>query len=62
MPLEQVSALLGHSQIETTRSFYASPSLEQMKAAVEKGSSKEPVQQPEWSGHTEDIKRKFGLV
>lgn len=62
VPLEQVSALLGHSQIETTRSFYASPSLEQMKAAVEKGSSKEPVQQPEWSGHTEDIKRKFGLV
>ena len=34
----------------------------QMKAAVEKGSSKEPVQQPEWSGHTEDIKKKFGLV
>ncbi len=62
VPLEQVSALLGHSQIETTRSYYASPSPEQMKAAVEKGSSKEPDQQPEWLGHTDELKRKFGLT
>ena len=62
VPLEQVSALLGHSQIETTRTHYASPSPEQMKAAVEKGSYKEPAQQPEWLGHTDELKRKFGLV
>lgn len=62
VPLEQVSALLGHSQIETTRSYYASPSPEQMKAAVEKGSSKVPGQQPEWLGREDDIKRKFGLI
>ena len=62
VPLEQVSALLGHSQIETTRTHYASPSPEQMKAAVEKGSCKEPAQQPEWLGHTDELKRKFGLV
>lgn len=62
IPLEQVSALLGHSQIETTRSYYASPSPEQMKAAVEKGSSKVPDQQPEWPGHTVDLKKKFGLA
>lgn len=61
VPLEQVSALLGHSQIETTRSHYATPSPEQMKAAVEKGSCKEPAQQPEWLGHMDDLKRKFGL-
>lgn len=61
VPIEQVSALLGHSQIETTRSHYASPSPEQMKATVEKGSSKVPDQQPEWLGHTDDLKRKFGL-
>lgn len=61
VPLELVSALLGHSQIETTRSYYASPSPEQLKAAVEKGSSKEPEQQAEWFGHTEELKRKFGL-
>ncbi len=62
VPLEQVSALLGHSQIETTRTHYASPSPEQMKAAVEKGSNKVPEQKPEWLGHTDDLKRKFGLV
>ena len=62
VPLEQVSALLGHSQIETTRTHYASPSPEQMKAAVEKGSDKVPEQKPEWLGHTDDLKRKFGLV
>ena len=62
VPIEQVSALLGHSQIETTRSHYASPSLEQMKEAVEKGSCKEPAQQPEWLGHTDDLKRRFGLA
>ena len=59
--LEQVSALLGHSQIETTRSHYASPSPEQMKSAVEKGSRLEPDQEPEWLGHTDELKRKFGL-
>ena len=62
VPLEQVSALLGHSQIETTRSHYASPSPEQMKAVVEKGSNNVPDQEQEWLGHTDELKRKFGLV
>ena len=61
IPIEQVSALLGHSQIETTRSHYASPSIEQMKNAVEKGSIHEPEQEPEWLDHIDDLKRKFGL-
>ena len=62
VPIEQVSALIGHSQIETTRSYYASPSPEQMKAAVEKGSNREPDQLPEWVGHTDDLKKKLGLA
>ena len=62
VPIEQVSALLGHSQIETTRSHYAFSSPEQMKAIVEKGSQNEPAQQQEWIGHTDEIKRKFGLA
>jgi hypothetical protein len=33
-----------------------------MKAAVEKGSQEEPEQQPEWLGHTDEIKRMFGLI
>jgi len=61
VPIEQVSALLGHSQIETTRSHYASPSPEQMRKAVNKGSDKEPKSKPEWIGHEAELKKRFGL-
>lgn len=61
VPIEQVSTLLGHQQIETTRSHYAYPSPEQLREAVEKGSRQEPGTPREWVGHEEEIKRKFGL-
>jgi site-specific recombinase XerD len=61
VPLEQVSSLLGHSQLETTRSHYASPSMEQMREAVNKGIASEPETPKEWSGHEDEIKRRFGL-
>jgi site-specific recombinase XerD len=61
VPIEQVSTLLGHQQIETTRSHYAYPSPEQLREAVERGSGREPGTPREWVGHEEEIKRKFGL-
>ena len=61
VPIEQVSTLLGHQQIETTRSHYAYPSPEQLREAVERGSGQEPDVQREWVGREDDIKRKFGL-
>lgn len=62
VPIEQVSALLGHSMIETTRSYYASPSLEQMKAAIQKGIGPEPDDcKHEWIGSVDEIKKKLGL-
>ena len=61
VPIEQVSTLLGHQQIETTRSHYAYPSPEQLREAVERGSGLEPHAEREWVGHEEEIKRKFGL-
>jgi len=62
VPLEQVSALLGHSMIETTRSYYASPSLEQMKTAIQKGIGPEPDDcKKEWIGSIDEIKKKLGL-
>lgn len=61
VPIEQVSTLLGHQQIETTRSHYAYPSPEQLREAVERGSGQEPDTPREWVGHEEEIKRKFGL-
>lgn len=61
VPIEQVSTLLGHQQIETTRSHYAYPSPEQLREAVERGSGREPDTPREWVGHEEDIRRKLGL-
>ena len=61
VPIEQVSTLLGHQQIETTRSHYAYPSPEQLREAVERGSGQEPDAEREWLGHEDEIKRKFGL-
>lgn len=61
VPIEQVSTLLGHQQIETTRSHYAYPSPEQLREAVERGGGLEPNAEREWVGHEEEIKRKFGL-
>ena len=61
VPIEQVSTLLGHQQIETTRSHYAYPSPEQLREAVEKGSGQEPGTPREWVGHEDEIRRKFGL-
>ena len=45
-----ISKVLGHSSIETTKDHYAIPSLEQKKAAMEKGSSCEPRVQQEQMG------------
>jgi len=60
-PLEQVSALLGHQQIETTRTHYASPSVDQLREVVNRGINQEPEQTQEWIGHEAEIKKKFGL-
>lgn len=59
--MEQVAALLGHSNIETTRTHYAEPSKEQMRESMKKGMDKEPDKK-EWVGNTDEIKRKFGLL
>jgi len=59
--MEQVAALLGHSNIETTRTHYARPSKEQMQESMKKGMDKEP-EKKEWIGNTDEIKRKFGLL
>ena len=61
VPTGQVSTLLGHQQIETTRSHYAYPSPEQLREAAGRGGGLEPNAEREWVGHEEEIKRKFGL-
>ena len=62
VPLEQVSTLLGHQQIGTTRDHYAFPSPEQLREVVERGSGQEPDVEREYLGHLDEIKRQFGLL
>ncbi|MBI9093570.1 MAG: tyrosine-type recombinase/integrase [Sphaerochaeta sp.] len=61
MPLEQVSTLLGHSQIETTR-IYAKPSMEQLRKAIERIIPPEDLlEAPLWKDREEEFARKLGL-
>lgn len=61
MALEQVSTLLGHSQLETTR-VYAKPSLQQLRAVIEKITPKSDQEQvPLWHGKEDEISRRLGL-
>lgn len=61
IPLEQISAVLGHSYIETTRSHYASPSPEQLRKSMNAAIGAEPDETKEWLSHIDDMKKKFGL-
>ena len=59
-----ISKVLGHSSIETTKDHYAIPSLEQKKAAMEKGSTCEPGMQQEqlWPDVEDELARICGLT
>lgn len=58
-----IATVLGHSSIETTKGHYAFPSLEQKKAAMEKGSAYEPDSQQEqmWPDDEDELAIICGL-
>lgn len=58
-----ISKVLGHSSIETTKDHYAIPSLEQKRAAMEKGSAYEPdtQQEPMWLDDEGELAMLCGL-
>lgn len=61
MALEQVSTLLGHSQLETTR-VYAKPSVQQLRSAIERITPKsDQEQKPLWQGKEDEIAKRLGL-
>lgn len=60
VPLELVSAILGHSNSETTK-IYAIPSVEQMREALSKGQPDESETEKLWEGREAEIRRMFGL-
>lgn len=62
IPIELVSVYLGHSSIETTKSHYAFPSMEQMKAAMEAGRNPDAKREkPLWEGHEKELAALCGL-
>ncbi len=60
VPLEIVSSLLGHENLETTR-IYAKPSIEMIKDAINKGKAGELPQEVEVQGNEDVLARFFGL-
>lgn len=60
--LEEVSALLGHAQMETTRTHYAYLSDEQKKKMMEKAVGEEPDLKKNWADNVDEIRSRFGLA
>ena len=61
MVLEQVSSLLGHSQLETTR-IYAKASIAQIRENMEKATPQKDIEaEPLWQGKTKDLNKLYGL-
>lgn len=60
VPLEMISAILGHASSETTK-IYAIPSVEQLREALAKGQPDEGYVEQLWKGNEEEIRRMFGL-
>ncbi len=61
VPIEMISAILGHEKTETTK-IYASPSVEQLREAIAKGQPEEEYIEKLWEGHEDEILRTFGLI
>ena len=60
VPLEMISAILGHANSETTK-IYAIPSVEQLREALSKGQPDEGYAEQLWKGNEDKIRRMFGL-
>jgi len=61
VPLEMISAILGHENSETTK-IYAIPSVDQLRSALEKGQPEGADEEKIWEGKTDEIRRLFGLI
>ncbi|MEE8817082.1 MAG: tyrosine-type recombinase/integrase [Lachnospiraceae bacterium] len=60
VPLEMVSAILGHANTETTK-IYAIPSVDQLRDALSKGEDLEGEEDKAWEGQEDEMKKLFGL-
>jgi len=60
VPLELVSTILGHEQLETTK-IYAIPSLTQMRESMESVPTPVADETPLWIGSEDEMARACGL-
>ena len=61
VPIEIVSTILGHARIETTKSHYAKPSVDQLRNAMESVLSPASDEEPLWVGSEDEMARLCGL-
>ena len=63
VPIEAIAVAMGHANIQTTRDHYAFPSLEQKRAAMEKGTGviSSGNEEPEWPDAEDELARLCGL-
>ncbi len=59
--IELVSTVLGHAKIDTTKSYYAKPSVEQLREAIESVPTPVSDEAPLWEGNEEEMARLCGL-
>ena len=59
--IELVSTILGHAQIETTKTHYAKPSLAQMRESMESVPTPAADEEPLWIGSEDEMARQCGL-
>lgn len=59
--LPAISALLGHSDIKTTRDYYASPSQEQMREIANRKCEAIPKEEALWPDEEDEMSRILGL-
>lgn len=59
--IELVSTVLGHARTDTTKSYYAKPSVEQLRDAMESVPTPTSDEVPMWEGNEDEMARLCGL-
>lgn len=59
--IELVSTVLGHARTDTTKSYYAKPSVEQLRNAMESVPTPVAKEKPLWEGNEEEMSKLCGL-
>lgn len=59
--IELVSTVLGHARTDTTKSYYAKPSVEQLREAMESVPTPIKDEAPLWEGNEDEMSRICGL-